>query len=104
MLNKTANKLYRVNNDKALRYTEEARGLANKLGFAKGKAESLRLMGIYYNLKSDYPKAMEYYQKSLNIREDIEDKHGIADCLISIGIILRKNGNYPQALENYQKS
>ena len=64
LLNETAYKLYPINTDKTLKYAEEAGELADKLSFAKGKAESLRLIGIYYYMKSDYPKALEYFQKS----------------------------------------
>ena len=60
LLNETAYKFYTINIDKTLKYAEEAEKLADKLSFAKGKAESLKLIGIYYYMKSDYPKALEY--------------------------------------------
>ena len=63
-----------INIDKTLKYAEEAGELATQTDFAKGKAESLRIIGIYYWIKLDYPKALEYYQKSLKISIEIGDK------------------------------
>ncbi|MFC2104397.1 tetratricopeptide repeat protein, partial [Bacteroidota bacterium] len=104
LLNETAYKLYSINIDKTLRYAKEAGELADKIGFVKGKAESLRIIGIYYRMKADYPKSLEYYQKSLKISEELGDKKGISKCYQSIGIIYKEQGDYLKALEYYQKS
>ncbi len=104
LLNETAYKLYPINTDKTLKYAEEAGELADKLSFAKGKAESLRLIGIYYSLKSDYPKALEYFQKSLKIYKESDDKKGISRSYNSLGIVYNYQGDYPKALEYFQKS
>ena len=104
LLNETANKLYSINIDKTLQYAEEAGKLADKLSYAKGKAESLRLIGIYNLMKSDYPQALEYLQKSLKISEELGDKSGTSKSYNYIGIIYHYQGDYPQALEYHQKS
>ncbi|MCD4791201.1 MAG: tetratricopeptide repeat protein, partial [Bacteroidales bacterium] len=104
LLNETAYKFYTINIDKTLKYAEEAEKLADKLSFAKGKAESLKLIGIYYYMKSDYPKALEYYKKALKIAEGLGDKSGISKCLNNIGVVYKFQGDYPKALGYYQKS
>ncbi len=104
LLNETAYKLYSINTDKTLKYAEEAGELADKLNFAKGKAKSLKLIGIYYYIKSDYPKALEYYQKSLKIYEGLGNINGISSCFNNIGVIYKYQGDYPKALEYYHKS
>jgi len=104
LLNETAYKLCKIDLDKTLKYAEEACELADKIDFAKGKAESLLQIAEYHYYKSDYPQALEYYQKSLKINEEIGDKKGISNCLHNIGNIHLKLGNYPQSLEYYQKS
>ena len=104
LLNETAYKLYSINIDKTLKYAEEAGELADKLSFAKGKAESLRIIGIIYKNRGDYAKALEYYQKSLKISEELGDKRGISSCYNIIGEIYRYWGDYVKAMDYYQKS
>jgi GTPase SAR1 family protein len=48
LLNKTAYKLHWYNIDRTLEYVQEAIKLADSLKFAKGKAESMRIFGIYH--------------------------------------------------------
>jgi tetratricopeptide (TPR) repeat protein len=104
LLTVTANKLFSINTDKCLLYAKEAGEIANKLNFKKGKAESLRLIGICYHYKSDLEKALEHYQKSLKINEEIGNKRGISSCLNNIGSFHRYKGNFPEAVEYYQRA
>jgi len=104
LLNEAAHSLYRVNIDSALKYTKEASQLANSLNYAKGKAESLRLTGVYFYYKSDYTKAIEYYQKSLKINKEIGNKKEVSRCFNDIGIMNRKLGNPDEAIVYLKKS
>ena len=104
LLNEIAIKSNQEELDKTLKYAKIAGELADKLDFTKGKAESLRIIGIYYLKKSDYSQAFENYQKSLKIYEEIGDKKGVSICLNNIGQLFSDQSNYPQALEYYQKS
>jgi len=103
LLNKTAYNFNSINNNKLLKYAEEAGELADSLSFVKGKAESLRLIGLYYWAVADYSKAIEYYQKSLDLFKEIKDKSGIANCYFNMGTFYKYNGNFPNALKYYQK-
>ncbi len=104
LLNKTANDLARTNIEKALKYANEAERLADKINFAKGKAEGLRLIGICHYYKSDYSKTVEYSQKSLTIFKNIGNKPGISKCLNVIGVIYYSEGNYTKAFDYYQEA
>ncbi len=104
LLNEIAYKIYYVNIDKTLIYAEEAKELAEKLNFKNGKAESLRLIGIYHDLKAHYSKALESYQKALEINREIGNKKGISYCLNNIGIVYWYKDNHSLALEFFQKS
>jgi len=104
LLNETASKLYSINADRSLKYANEAGELAAQTNFAKGKAESLRLKGIYYIKKSDYPKALENFQKAFKIYEGLNHKIGISKSLNIIGAVYHFQKDYPKALEYYQKS
>lgn len=104
LLNKVCDNLYRVDIDKTFIYAKEAEALADSLSFRKGKAENLRLIGVYYEKKSDYHKAMEYVQTGLKIFEELGYKKGISTCFRNIGIIYWYQGDYHKALDAYQKS
>ncbi len=104
LLNEIAYKLYQINIESMHKYANEALEIADKLEFAKGKAESLRIMGIYYRIKGDYPLALEFYQSSLKLFEQLGNNYGIGACLNNIGNIYRWQEIYTQAHQYYQKS
>ncbi|MFC2104706.1 tetratricopeptide repeat protein [Bacteroidota bacterium] len=104
LLNETADKLYRIDNDQTLQYAKEAGKLADDLNYPKGKAESLLIIGSYYGKKSEYSKSLEYFQKAFIINEEIGYKIGIANCYRRIGIIYYVQGDYSNAMEYFQKS
>jgi signal transduction histidine kinase len=104
LLNETAYRLYSINIDKTYRYAKEAGELADKLNYKKGKAESLRIIGIRYWMKADYPRALRYYQNALKINEEIDNKKGVAKCLNNIGGVYNNKGNYDVSLKYYNRS
>ena len=78
--------------------------ISNEIGFYKGEAESLRIIGLHYTYNANYPEALKYLYKSLNKFEEINNKDGISHCLINIGNIYRNQGNYLFAMRNFQSS
>ncbi|NOZ45870.1 MAG: tetratricopeptide repeat protein [Chlorobi bacterium] len=114
LLNQIAYKIYSVDLDKTYEFAQKAEKLADKLNYRKGRAESLRLLGIYFRYKSDFLKALDYYEKALRINEDISKssdslialsgKQGISKCYNNIGIVYKTLGDYPNALELYLKA
>jgi len=104
LLNSIAYNLYTIDIEKTFFYAKESFELADKLNFLKGKAESLRLIGIYYTITANYPMALENLQMSLKINEEISFKKGIADCMNSIGIVYNRQGNSETALGYYHKA
>ncbi|MFC2104263.1 tetratricopeptide repeat protein [Bacteroidota bacterium] len=104
LLNKTANKLFSSIDVKCLKYAEEAQELADKLDFKKGKALSLHIHGLYFFMKSDYPKALDYFHKSLNVRKKIDDKIGMSAGYNNCGVIYSKQGNLIKSLIYHEKA
>ena len=104
LLNEIAFQLSRKDIEKSLKYAIQANELANKLDFEKGKAKSLKLLGVYYANKSDYTKALEYYQKSLDIYIEIYSKIGISKCYNKIAVIYMYQSDYSKSLEYFQKA
>jgi len=104
LLNKITYKLYRIDNNRALKYSIDAGKLADRLNYLKGKAESLQQIGEFYYYNSDYPQALDYYIKALKIYQKTNDRYSISRCLNYIGIAYRKQGDYLQALNYYEHS
>lgn len=97
--------LYHTNDiDSSLLYARKALKLSKKLNYLEGIAKSIRLIGVYHTIKSNYPAAIEYAHKSLRIYENLNDLKGISDCYNSLGIIYQNWGNYSKSLKYYQKA
>lgn len=102
LLNKVAGLIYKSDAVKARSYSTQAGELAEKLGFLKGKSESLWRTGASYS-ETDKSMALDYYQRALVIAEEIQDKTGMVRILNSIGLYYRTNGDLPKAIEVLQK-
>jgi len=87
ILNKAAYKSFTFDIAKTYRYASEADSLSEILNYRKGKAESIRLKGFYYEEMSNFPKALEHYHLALQIFNEIDDKTGIANSFNNLGII-----------------
>lgn len=104
LLNNLAYDYYRSNIDKSFHFAEEAKILSTDLGFIKGKAKSISILGIYYVISAEYEKAIENFQEAIDLYKSIDSKGGIADTYNSMGIAYKNLSNYPKALECYFKA
>ena len=104
LLNQLASQLFHTDIDKALILFNESKAIADKLNFAKGKAKSLRFIGICNYYKSDYPQALENFKESLKIYMELGLNKGISLCFNNIGLVYKQQSNYPQALQYFQKA
>lgn len=89
---------------KALKYTAEAKELAESLKYDKGLAVALDHSGSIYKEQSFYPKALEAHLKSLHIYESLKNKKDIAKAYNNIGLIYQYQLNYEKALDYYFKA
>ena len=103
LLNQIAYSVYTTNADKTRSYATQADKLSDKLHFRKGKAESLRLIGISYS-NSDEAKALAYYQCALKVSEESNYQIVIIKCLNSIGITFGNRGMDARAIACYLKA
>jgi serine phosphatase RsbU (regulator of sigma subunit) len=119
-LNTLAAEFKYSNPDTSILFTNKALALLNtepvKPDFRKQLfiGNSLRLLGIFYYLKGNYPKASEYYFKSLAIWDKLEvsseqkSKTEIftfkSRTLGNIGVLYDEQGEYQKALNYYFKA
>ncbi len=90
--------------EKALDCSEQAKQLAEKLGFKNGISNSYNNIGIVHAELGDYTEAVKNFSSSLKIREEIKDKNGVAASYNNIGRIYTFKGDYAKALENFAAS
>jgi adenylate cyclase len=77
---------------------------SNRKELPKEAAKALKLKGIFYHNKNEYPKALDFYQKSLEVFESVSDKKEMTGPLNNIGLIYLEQGLYPKALGYLERS
>jgi tetratricopeptide (TPR) repeat protein len=92
------------NPDSSIVLSSMALSLAEKLGWKEARAISMGQIGVYYYLKSSYPKALGYFLKALKLKEELGNKNEISKTLANIGNVYFSEGDYPKALEYYQRA
>jgi adenylate cyclase len=96
--------LLRTNTEVALRYANEAKALADQLGYARGQAYSLKSIGMGYYFQGNYIETLLYWQQSLTTFETMGDKLGIANMLNNLGAVNFNGGDDEKAIEYYLES
>jgi signal transduction histidine kinase/tetratricopeptide (TPR) repeat protein len=104
ILNRLSSTNYYINSDLSFKYAKSALVLSQKKGYKEGTGYAYYNMGIYYWLKSDFPKALNYVYKALKIHEDINNKKGISSSNNALGTIYVEFKNYKLALAFYNKA
>lgn len=84
-------------------HATQAYNLSEKLGYLRGKAESLWLMGILYT-NTNLPKAAEAVQQGLQLAEQIGDNVMIIRLLNVSATCLRRTNRSDSALAIYSKA
>ena len=96
--------LLNSNTPSALAYANEAKILAEKLGFKRGLAYSLKSIGMCYYLQGNYIETLLFWRQSLATFQSIDDKLGIANILNNLGAVYFNQGDDEKAIEYYFES
>jgi len=96
--------LLRTDTEVALRYANEAKVLADKLGFKRGQAYSNKSIGMGYYFQGNYIETLLYWQQSLATFQSMGDKLGIANMLNNLGAVNFSGGDDEKAIEYYLES
>lgn len=103
LLNQIGFELYRSDKPECEKKVNEALKLSTKLGYLKGKANSLWILGLCISDK-DQKQALEKYKEALKISEIIDDKNGQCLYLNTLGVIYKKTGNLDLSDSAYTQS
>lgn len=88
----------------ALMYAKDAYMLAVDLRSTRGRALSLKSIGMVYYNQSKYLETLDYWIQSLNAFDSSKDKAGIANMLSNIGAVYSNQTEDDKALEYYFKA
>ncbi|MDH5413452.1 MAG: tetratricopeptide repeat protein [Flavobacteriaceae bacterium] len=88
----------------SMAYSQKAYELAAQLDFKKGKAYSLKNIGLAAYYQGDYLKVLDYWTQSLETFEAIQDTLGIAKLVNNLGAVYYSQGSHPKALDYYLRS
>ena len=99
MLNEIADAIHRANPDEAIRYSTEARKLAELLNFPRGEAMAYKNMGLGYYMQGEYTEAVRHWEPSLALYEELGDDQMVANLLSNLGAIYFHTGKSVEAIE-----
>jgi signal transduction histidine kinase len=97
-------RLLNSNTENALSYANKAKTLAEKLGFTRGLAYSLKSIGMCYYVQGNYIETLLFWNQSLSTFQSINDKLGIANMLNNLGAVNFNQGDDEKAIEYYLES
>lgn len=90
--------------EEAVNYAIAARDLSSKLKFEKGKALSLKGMGMVYYNQGKYLETLDYWTQAMNVFDSSGDQSGVANMQSNIGAVYANQTEDAKALEYYFKA
>lgn len=91
-------------NPEALRIGNQARELAEKIGYASGLGYAYNLLGLVYAAQGSYPDADLQFKAGLELFEQLNNKEGIAKTLTNLGTIYDEMGDATMSVEYHLQS
>jgi CHAT domain-containing protein/Tfp pilus assembly protein PilF len=91
-------------NQKALKYYNQALLLRREVGDYRGEAATLNNIGLVYNSLGEKQRALEYYNQALPLKRAVNDQSSEATTLNNIGAVYDTLGEKQKALEYYNQA
>jgi two-component system sensor histidine kinase/response regulator len=104
LLNRLVNALREKDNNKALFFAQEARDLAQLLGYRRGLSNALEDLGWIFYRRGDFSQSLDLSTQAMKLSEELGDKAGIARCLISVAAIYYEQKQFNLAIDNFRKA
>jgi len=87
--------------DKAYELTSRALNEAKHLKFERGLAVAYNLMGVVFDIRSEYDSALYYYHKSVIYSYRTSYFKILASAYNNMGMVHKNRGNYNEAIRDY---
>jgi adenylate cyclase len=95
---------YRTSPDEAIRLGNEARELAEKIGFRRGIAMSFKAIGMGYYFENNWVDATVNWKQALAAFDAAGDKNGVSNMLNNLGAVHFNGGDDEAAIDYYLQS
>jgi adenylate cyclase len=99
-----SNKYLGIDPVETIRYSTQAKELAEKLNYKKGLGYALKSIGMGHYFQAEYFDVLVYWQKALNVFDSIGEKTGVANMSSNLGSVHFSQGDDTKAIEYYLKS
>lgn len=93
-----------LDSDKSKQMVYEAIAEGRRLKFDRGLAVAYNLLGIFYDITSEYDSALHYYQFSLEKSRLTAYTKITAGAYNNIGMVHKSRGNYKEAIRTYYQA
>jgi tetratricopeptide (TPR) repeat protein len=95
---------FKADMDSARTYAGQAQGLSRKLGYYRGEAKSLNLLGTISRESKDFPQAIAYQQQAIKLSKAHKDIGAEAESYRFLAHALRDKGDAAAARKQVQKA
>jgi serine phosphatase RsbU (regulator of sigma subunit) len=103
-LNDIAAAIYGSDPDEAIRYSREAKELAERISFRRGEALAYKNIGLGHYFRAEFSESARSWESSLVIYEELGDDQMVANLLSNLGAIYHSIGKNVEALELYLRA
>lgn len=80
-------------------YAKQAREIATRLDYTKGKADAWQALGSYYGENNNYYLSIRYYMDALQAYEKLNDSIGIGQIYVCISAYYQQSGQHASAVD-----
>jgi len=103
-LNRLAMLLYEKNIDSTFYYTTQARAIAERMNYTKGKADAINNLGVVYDIKGNVQLSLRYYNQAYNIYTKLHDTVNRTQTLMNIAMVYQEIGKDTSAIANFREA
>ena len=103
-MNRLGMLFYEKNVDSTFYFTEKARNIANRLQYAKGKADAENNLGIVYDMKGNLQLALRYYNEAGNRSRAINDTANFVQAIMNIAMVYQEIGKDQKAINSFKSA
>jgi len=104
VLNRISLLFYEQNADSTLYYALQARQIAYRNGYERGRADATNNLGVVFDIKGNIQLALRYYNDAYNQYVKLRDSSNIVQTLMNIGSVYNVSGRNDKAQANYDRA
>ncbi|SEJ80191.1 Signal transduction histidine kinase [Dyadobacter sp. SG02] len=104
VVNRISLLFYEQNADSTLYYALEARQIAYRNDYERGRADATNNLGVVFDIKGNIQLALRYYNDAYNQYVTLRDSSNIVQTLMNIGSVYNVSGRDDKAQAHYDRA